>query len=273
MLWSWLGFIAGVAVLLALVRGSPAPRRSVVWGIGCGAVGLLFAIVVYITHEHGPGDSDAGIDAAAMYLAAYVLECALSFDAALAIWAVLAMHRVPASAQPRLLWWALVATIGLRALVLVGGAYLAAAFDGVLYLVGGFLVYQALASIPDPDDSDSSSSRLLQRAAPTCLLIMIVELSLARDSLAVLAISQNVFVIVTSNIMATMTTRSLYGLLVSGDANVLLRHLRPATTALFLLTGATLLLRTYVDVPPLGMLALVVLVLGAAASVHAVRTR
>jgi len=295
MLWLWLGFFAMVAALLSLHRKNAAPtvRSSIYWGLGYGALGLLFAAVVYFTFEHGPTLVEArrsggtGVDAAAMYLSAYLVECALSFDTAFVICLLFQHYRVRSQVQPRLLWWALVSTIVLRVLVLVGSGYLAKAFDGVLYLFGGLLIVSAISCLRDDRDDDDDqggfASWIMRRlrtvrgdhggkylvdgaltAGGVCLLaIIFAELSYASEAVAALSISRNTFIVVTSNVMATMTMHSLYFVLVSMNADVRMKHLRLAIGALLLLTGAKMLVHNHLVLPPVATLALVVFIIGA----------
>ncbi|HEU0033304.1 MAG TPA: hypothetical protein VFQ53_21875 [Kofleriaceae bacterium] len=221
------------------------------------AIGLSFTVVVYVTY---------GLDGAAMYLAAYLIECALSADSLLPLSLVLDANRVRDDARPRLFGWAIGIAIVSRAIVLAGGAYLARAYDDALYLFGGYLAYQAIRCLREDDvhaevdgfvDRWVRHVRAMRSPAAACLLqIAYVESIYAFDSLAALSISSVLLIVITANILATLATRGP-GVLTR------IRPSRAVIAALLLLTGAKLLAHAYLDVPPLIMLALVATIIGA----------
>ena len=283
MLWLWLGFFVMVAALLALQRHAPPTvRGSVYWGFGYGALGLLFAAVVYAAYDH----DGAGVDAAATYLSAYVLECAISFDVIFVISRLFESPRVRSQAKRHVLWWALVAGIALRVLLLLGSAGVARMFAGSVYLSGAVLIADGINCFRDDREGEHPAAsfaawvwkrlritrgdhgnrlfvgRALTAGGVCVLAIVFAELLFAAQSLAAFSISRNIFIVVTSNVMATLAMRSLYFAVVHGGANVPIKHLPPAIGVLFLLAGAKMLAPHHLALAPLATLALVVLIIG-----------
>jgi tellurite resistance protein TerC len=254
--WFWLGFFALVALLLFLDLGvvhrrarEMSLRAAVGWTAGWVALGLSFTGVVYVMYEHNLGGVHlhsfarhaGGTDAAITYVSAYLLEQALSIDNIFVMSLMFRLFRMPGKYQHRVLFWGIIGAIGFRVAMLGGGAWIAAKFDWVFYIFGGYLTWQGvkLFKPEDDEDADPAKSRVVRfvrrfvrvvdgdhggkfsvrvdgrRALTTVALCLIViellDIVFAMDSIpAVLSISQDPFIMITSNIFAIMGLRSLY---------------------------------------------------------------
>lgn len=309
MIWFWLGFFALVAVLVSQHRGTSAsPRNDADRAVRWVALGLSFAGFIYLMYEHAwlgaklvePSDQP-GTDAAVMFTTAYLLEFTLSLDNLVVISLLFHAFRVPKQHQPKLLFWALVATILCRTLMLAGGAYVVRMFDGAFYVLGGYLTYSGVKlMMPEDTDSDppyeSVAVRILRRFHPivdadhggklrivhkgrralTALAVCLVSICLtdaafAFDSLAVLSVSKTLFIVITSNVLATVALRSAYSLVASGIATF--KFARPATATLFVLLGARILAHEHLSVPHIAVLAAVAGAIGVSAVASARATR
>ena len=177
------------------------------------------------------------------YLTGYVLELALAADNVF-VWVTLfSFFAVPAQYQKRVLVYGLLGAVLMRAVMIFVGAVLVARFHWVLYIFGLILVLSGIkmwfASPQSGDLHDNGllkwlRSRLrmvqeyhgdrffivrdgLRYATPLFIVVVFVELTdliFAVDSIpAVFAVTQDPFVVFTSNIFAILCLRSLYFLL------------------------------------------------------------
>ncbi len=293
MIWFWLGFFALVALLLALDLGvlhrkakEPTLKSAALWTVAWVALGLSFAGVVYLIYENHwmgahlkgvpPGHGD-GSDAAITYVSAYLLEQALSIDNIFVIHLIFnKQFRIPVKYQHRVLFWGILGAIVFRLTMLGGGAYLAARFDWIFYIFGGYLAYQGLKLLRGGDDDeeeagDSWALRQLRkivrvvdgdhggrfrvkidgRTALTMVAVCLVVIELtdivfAMDSIpAVLSVSQETFIMVTSNIFAIMGLRSLYFVLAGAVDKF--QYLGYALGVLLILIGAKMVAHRWYD--------------------------
>jgi tellurite resistance protein TerC len=331
MIWFWLGFFALVALLLILDLGvlhrratEPSLRSAVMWTIGWICLGLAFSGVVYLIYENawlgarmaaapagggapatsaiaatGSGD---GADAAITYVAAYLLEQALSIDNIFVMSLLFRSFRVPAKYQHRVLFWGILGAIVFRISMLGGGAYLARRFTWVFYVFGAYLGWQGIKLMRGGDDEDgdhdkSLAIRALRRfvrivdgdhggkfsvridgkfaltTVAVCLVVIeLTDIVFALDSIpAVLAVSQDTFIIITSNIFAILGLRSLYFVLAGAMAKF--KYLKIALALLLIMIGAKLVLHDVVEVPHTISLALIAGIIGAGVLASVIASR
>jgi tellurite resistance protein TerC len=329
MIWFWLGFFALVALLLILDLGvlhrratEPSLRSAVMWTIGWICLGLAFSGVVYLIYENawlgarmaaapaggesvtfvnvaGGGD---GADAAITYVAAYLLEQALSIDNIFVMSLLFRSFRVPAKYQHRVLFWGILGAIVFRISMLGGGAYLARRFTWVFYVFGAYLGWQGIKLMRGGDDEDgdhdkSLAIRALRRfvrivdgdhggkfsvridgkfaltTVAVCLVVIeLTDIVFALDSIpAVLAVSQDTFIIITSNIFAILGLRSLYFVLAGAMAKF--KYLKLALALLLIMIGAKLVLHDVVEVPHTISLALIAGIIGAGVLASVIASR
>jgi TerC family integral membrane protein len=248
-----------------------------------------------------------GGDAVLVYLSAYLLEEALSIDNIFVMSLLFRSFRVPAKYQHRVLFWGILGAIVFRVSLLGGGAWLVRRFTWVFYVFGGYLVYAGGKLLfereGDDDDGDhlerSVVVRMLRRVvrvvdgdhggkflvgpkgrrALTTLAVclIVIELSdivFAFDSIpAVLAISQDTFIMVTSNIFAILGLRSIYFVLAGAMAKF--EYLKLALAVLLILIGAKMIAHDYLDMSHALSLGLIagIIAAGVLASVIASRRR
>jgi tellurite resistance protein TerC len=288
---------------------APTVRSAAAWTAGWVVLGLSFAGVVYLIYENNwggahltgcPPDHADGANAAITYVSAYLLEQALSVDNLLVIALVFKSFRVPSKYQHRVLFWGILGAIVFRVSMLSGGAYLVHHFDFVFYVFGALLAYQGLQLLRGGDDNEEDpaksktvrwlrkfvrvaegdfggafSVRLDGRWALTILAICLVVVELtdilfALDSIpAVLSVSQETFIMVTSNIFAILGLRSLYFVL-EGALNKF-QYLEYALGVLLIGIGAKMIAHQYYTMPHWLSLVIIaaILAIGVVASVIA----
>lgn len=234
-----MGVVVVIAIDLSVSRGSEVtPKKAAAWTgvwvtLSLGFAGLLFHL--------------GGAKAAFPFLTAYVVEYALSVDNLFVFLVIFSYFKVPKAAQHRLLYWGIIGAFLLRGLLIGLGTALVAKFTWVLYLFGAFLLFTAwklLFSGGQDDEVDPESNKVLQLArrvlpvstgdhglafvvredgrrkvTPLFLVLLVVETSdllFALDSIpAVLGISQDPFIVFSSNACAILGLRSLFFLVSS----------------------------------------------------------
>src|SRR5213596_3893898 len=240
-IWFWIAFHIGVFIAIGIdlftfhQRGRElsvraAFRRTAIWLI----VSLGFnALVWRIKGPHHALD----------FLTGYLIEYSLSMDNIFVFVLIFAHFRVPPLAQRRVLVWGIVGALVMRGTMIWCGIALVQRFHFVLYLFGLFLVITALrmffGKYERRDFGESWVIRICRRAFPitnefynehfharvdgrwmltplalALIAIDIMDLVFAVDLIpAVFAITQDPFIVYTSNICAIIGLRSLYFLL------------------------------------------------------------
>jgi tellurite resistance protein TerC len=269
-------------------------REAATWSAVWIILGLAFGAFVWVWR---------GPDAGGQYLAGYLLEKSLSLDNVFVFALVFSWFAVPAAYQHRVLFWGVVGALVFRAIFIAAGAALLDAAHWVIYGFGVLLVVtgirMARASGHAVDPSRNLVLRLLRRiipvsdtyhgpaflvreagrrvATPLLAVLVVVETSdifFAIDSIpAVFAVTEDPFLVFSSNAFAMLGLRALYFLL----AGVIDRfvYLKTGLAALLVVAGAKILLADVLKLPVWATLALIVgvLVVSIAASLRATRGR
>lgn len=187
-----------------------------------------------------PAPTGYGWEATIKYLAAWVLEYSLSVDNIFVIAVIFGYFRVPAHLQHRVLFWGILGALLMRGGMIVAGVELVKRFEWLNYLFGAFLIYTAYKMFRsgegEEDVAHSPAVRLAQKlfkvtheyhgsrffikvdgarvATPLFLALLVVEFTdviFAVDSIpAVLGITQDPFIVFTSNVFAILGLRSLF---------------------------------------------------------------
>jgi len=278
----------------------PTLKSATWWTVGWVCLGLSFAGVVYLIYEHGwlgahmagTPTGDAGGDAAITYVSAYLLEQALSVDNIFVMSLLFHSFRVPVKYQHRVLFWGILGAIGFRIIMLGGGAYLAHRFTWIFYVFGAYLAYQGIKLLREGDEGDDDHDRSLavralrrfvrivdgdyggkfsviidgRRALTTvavCLVVIeLTDIVFALDSIpAVLSVSQDTFIMVTSNIFAIMGLRSLYFVLAGAMSKF--KYLKMALAVLLMMIGVKMLAHAYYQMSHVVSLLLIAGIIGA----------
>ena len=285
-IWFWVGFHAFVLALLALDLGvfnrkahtislKEAGVFSAVWI----SLALLFNVGLYFF---------AGPKQGLEFLTGYLIEYSLSVDNIFVFVLIFSAFAVPSKFQHRVLFWGIVGALLLRGTLIGVGSVLVEQFSWVLYLFGAFLVFAGLrmlrSSGDDPIDLETNPVLKLVRrvvpvsenydgqnfftrqgarrlATPLFVVLILVEFTdvlFALDSIpAIFAITQDPFIVYTSNVFAILGLRSLYFLLAGVvDKFVFLRY---GLAAVLAFVGAKLLLAGVYHIPNLLSLGVIIL--------------
>jgi tellurite resistance protein TerC len=237
----WAGFIGAVLAMLALDLGvfhrdahTVRFREALSWSIVWVVLSLAFAGWVYA--QFG---SERGLE----FLTGYVIEKALSVDNIFVFLVLFSTFKVPPAYQHRVLFWGILGALVMRAAFILLGAALVQRFHFVLYLFGLILVVTGIRLMVKGDEdvhpeanpifklfrrfvpavSEYDGQRFLtvrdgrRYATPLLLVLVAIETAdvvFAVDSIpAVFAVTQDPFIVFTSNIFAILGLRAMYFLL------------------------------------------------------------
>ncbi len=259
-------------------------REALVWTGVWVTLALCFNVVVYFLYGsnwfgwHEVYSTDLkGPEAAQMFLLGYIVELSLSMDNLFVFAAIFAYFRVPLEHQHRVLVWGILAAIFLRGTMVALGAALVEQFDWIMYVFGALLIwtaYKMLKSGDSPIDPERNIFiRLARRAYPittdfhgnrffvtvngvrmmtplflALMLVEIADIMFAIDSIpAIFGITDDTFIVFTSNVFAVMGLRSMYFAL-TGLMHKF-HYLKPAIVGLLAYIGAKMLLHEVLHIP------------------------
>jgi tellurite resistance protein TerC len=277
-------------------------RQALAWTLVWILVALSFSGLVYGIYEHhwfgwgtAPG-TPSGAEAALQYVTGYLLEWSLSVDNIFVIAVIFTYMKIPPQFQYRVLFWGIVGAIALRGAMIAAGAVLIHAFDWMFYVFGAVLIISALRMLKTEDEQfDPSSSVLVKiarrvypiterldgdrfftmvdgaRAATplfvTLLLVDFADVVFAVDSIpAIFAVTQDPFIVFTSNALAILGLRSLYFAI--AGLMVMFRYLKFSLVFILGFVGVKMMLHGHVEISHVLSLAVIVgfLALGVLAS-------
>ncbi len=296
-LFLWVGFTVGVLALLALDLGVfhrkshiVSVRESLIWSAVWISLALLFNTAIFFWMGSGKGVE---------FLTGYLIEKSLSIDNIFVFVLLFTYFRVPALYQHKVLFWGVVGAFAMRAVLIIAGAALLKEYNWVLYVFGGFLVLTAikmalqkeesmdpgknpvvrlvrrLMSVTDEYDGDKfftvRNGRRL--ATPLFLVLIAVEftdLVFAVDSIpAIFAVTDDPFIVYTSNIFAILGLRSLYFAL----AGVMdkFHYLKQGLAVILAFVGVKMLLSQVYHIPSFVSLAVILSILAVSVVVSLLR--
>jgi tellurite resistance protein TerC len=237
----WLGFIVFVIAMLAIDLGIfhrkshvVSTREALVWSGFWIGLALLFNLGVW--KWFGP---QRGME----FLTGYLIEKSLSIDNIFVFVVIFGALGIPALYQHRVLFWGILSALLLRAGMIFGGTALLTRFHWLIYVFGAFLVFTGAKLFLQRDQGanpqDGGLLRLARRlvpsteklageafftvengrrvATPLFMALLLVEgtdVVFAVDSIpAIFAVTNDPFVVFTSNIFAILGLRSLFFLL------------------------------------------------------------
>lgn len=274
--WAWVAFFVFIAAMLALDLGvlqrkahAVSMKEAIAWCIVWVTLAMSFGGVIWWWR---------GGELGQQFIAAYLIELCLSVDNVFVFILVFAYFKVAPQYQHRVLFWGIIGAVVMRAVFILVGVSVIARFHWVLYLFGAFLVYTGIKmALPgdsqvDVDPNHNAAVRLFRRffpvaphneggrffvhhegrsmATPLFIVLIVIEttdLVFALDSLpAVLAITKDGFVALTSNIFAILGLRSLYFAL-SGIMQ-LFRFLKVGLAVILIFIGTKMLIEHWVNI-------------------------
>jgi tellurite resistance protein TerC len=249
--WLWLGFSLFLVFALSVdtlildkkhARPHQSIRAALIWTfvwITCALVfNALLWVYLSVTSEQAVAN-----EVALTFFTGYLIEKSLSVDNLFVFYMIFKQLHIPLAYQQRVLSYGIWGAIIMRLLLILLGAWLVREFHWVLYLMGAFLLLTGCKMLfieaKERDLSQSVIIKIIQRffrvthelheehffirknalfyATPLFVAVVFVEISdliFAFDSIpAIFAITQDPFIVWSSNIFAILGLRAMYFLL------------------------------------------------------------
>jgi tellurite resistance protein TerC len=274
----WFVYVAFIAFVIAMLlvdlklfharEHEPTFRESATWVTVWVSLAIVFGIGILILDGGTTGQE---------YFAGYLVEYSLSVDNMFVFVLIFSYFQVPFTYQHQVLFYGILGALIFRGIFIAAGVSLINTFEWVVYIFGAFLILTAIRIAFGSEEVHPEENPVLkfaQRrlasttrfdgqnlftvengrklATPlfiTLIFIEVTDIIFAVDSIpAILAITTDPFIVLTSNVFAILGLRALYFLLAgSVDRFHLLRY----GLALILgFVGAKMLLEAFhVEIP------------------------
>ena len=285
--WQWMVLLGLIVVLLLAdllvfhreaheISTKEAAVESTVWI----SIGVAFSLVVWWWF---------GGAATGEYFSGYLIEKSLSVDNVF-VWALLMTYfKVPSKYQHRVLFWGIFGALVMRAVFIFLGIELIERFEWILYVFGAFLLFTAarllFGNSEHVDPANSRFLKLVNRVVPSTdkldgphlftrengkrlatplfavlLLVEFTDVIFAVDSVpAVLAVSNEQFIVFASNAFAILGLRALYFLL--ADAHARFGYLQTGLAIILAFVGVKMIIAEWYHIPTFLSLGIIALIL------------
>ena len=252
-LWLWVTFIAIVLVALfidfVVLKKQGAHevnvKEALNWSIIWVAASLAFNALFWWAVKDSTGNAELANTKALEFLTGYLIEKSLAVDNIFVFLMIFTYFAVPPAYQKRVLMIGIVGAIVLRSIMILLGGWLLQEFHWVLYIFGAFLIITGIkmwwAAGKEQSLDSNPALKLLRKllpvsknydgekfwtqengkriATPLFMVICLVGLTdviFAVDSIpAIFAITNDPFIVLTSNVFAILGLRAMYFLLAS----------------------------------------------------------
>jgi len=256
-------------------------KEALGWTITWISLAGVFAGVIYFT---------LGNDKMIEFVTGYALEKSLSVDNMFVFLLVFTTLGIPHKYQHRVLSFGILSAIAMRIVLILVGASLLDNFQWMIYIFGGLLWYTAIRMIIQKEEKKielekNIAVRILKKfmpvnlslvgnkfivpingimhATPLLVALAIIELTdlvFAMDSIpAVLAITRDPFIVITSNVFAILGLRALYFLI--GGMMEKFHYLKPGLIVLLLFIGTKMIISEFYHIPTVTSLIIVFIIL------------
>ena len=296
-LWLWATFV-GIVLLSLFIdfvvlrkQGSQeiGVKEALNWSLVWIALSFLFNGLFWWAIKDETGSTEIANIKSLEFLTGYLIEKSLAVDNIFVFLLIFTYFAVPTHFQKRVLMIGIIGAIVLRTVMILVGGWLLSEFHWVLYVFGAFLILTGVkmwwAAGKEPNLDDNPALKLLRRLIPVSknydgenfwtlengrkiatplfmviCLIALTDVIFAVDSIpAIFAITNDPFIVLTSNVFAILGLRAMYFLL-AAVANKF--HLLNYGLALILVfIGAKMCLIDAYKIPVLFSLGVVVVIL------------
>jgi len=286
-LFVWAGFLLFVLLMLALDLGvfhrkshEVKIREALIWSAVWISIALLFNVGVYFF---------MGQEKAIEFLTGYVIEKSLSVDNLFVFIMVFSYFNVDTKYQHKVLFWGIIGALVMRAIFIFAGVALIQQFHWIIYIFGAFLIFTGIKMLVQKNEKVEPDKnplvRLFKRffpvtdtmhgdsffvkinaktvATPLFIVLLIIEftdLIFAVDSIpAILAISNDTFIIFTSNVFAILGLRALYFAL--AGISKLFYYLKYGLSAILVFVGVKMVIAGFFKIPVMYSLLIIISIL------------
>lgn len=271
----WAGFNVFILIMLALDLGifhrkpkEVTVKDAFLWTGFWVILAFTFNIIVYYTQ---------GPDKAFEFFTGYLIEKSLSADNIFVIILIFSYFQVPQAYQHKVLFWGILGALVMRGAFIFVGVELIHKFHWLIYIFGAFLIFTGIRIVKSGDmkiDPEKNPLILLSRrflpvteqfvedrffvkingriwATPLFLVLILIEstdLIFALDSIpAILAISDDAFIVYTSNVFAILGLRSLYFALAGIEKYFM--YLKYGVSAILIFVGIKMGIADFYKIP------------------------
>lgn len=284
----WIGFNGFILLMLILDLGifhrkahKVTIREALTWT--CVWVALAFAFNVFIYYHLGE-------EKAFEFFTGYLIEKSLSVDNIFVFLMIFTYFQVPDAAQHKVLFWGIGGALVMRVIFILTGIELIHTFHWLIYIFGAFLIFTGIRFITQQDAQVDLERNPLVRlirkfvrvtptfignhffvrqnntvwVTPLFLVLVVIEVSdliFAVDSIpAILAISDDSFIVYTSNVFAILGLRSLYFALAGIEKYF--RYLKYGLAVVLMFVGIKMCITDWYKIPIEISLSFIVFTLG-----------
>ncbi|MGL4825680.1 MAG: TerC/Alx family metal homeostasis membrane protein [Alphaproteobacteria bacterium] len=284
--WALLGIAVSVLLILDLGVFHKNPHKvslkeSIRWSVVWVVLSLLFGVGIVI---------DGGVERGILFFTSYLVEKSLSIDNIFLFTLIFSSLQIQAKYQHRVLFWGVLGALVMRAAMLLGGLSLIEQFEWLLLVFGGILVVTGVKLLMASKETSFLENSFVQRLiawfpfdksyqgkafwiknpegafifTPLFMALVLVELAdlvFALDSIpAVLAITQDPFLVYSSNVLAILGLRSLYFVLVYFVDRF--GYLKKGIAVVLCFIGVKMLIADFFKIPATLSLVFIVCILG-----------
>jgi tellurite resistance protein TerC len=237
-LYVWIAFVVFILVVLLLDLGvfhkkshTVGFKESIIWSGVWIALAVAFSVIIL----YWRGQEDF-----MLFLTGYVIEKSLSVDNLFVFLLIFGFFKIPNQYQHKVLFYGILGALVMRAFFIWAGIAILTKFAWVIYIFGGFLVYSGIKMLmPQSEEHDLEKSWVITwtkkifptsphfhddkffvklngawMITPLFITLIFVEFSdlvFAIDSIpAIIGITNDPFLVFTSNVFAILGLRSLY---------------------------------------------------------------
>lgn len=286
----WIFFWVIVAILFYIDlyvtdhrRGRITVKASLIWSAIWICTALIFNVFIYFYLENGH-------QKALEFLTGYLIEKSLSVDNLFVFLLIFRVMNVPADSQPHVLKWGIISAIVFRIIFIIAGVGLINLFHPVIYLFALILLYAAYKMAFGGEHQVNVEDNPLVKFAVkhfklkpgyhgrqffikidnrtyittlflTLLLIESSDIVFAVDSIpAIIAITTDEFIIISSNIFAILGLRALYFAL-AGIVDIFI-YLKYGVAIVLFYVGVKMLISDFYAIPTIVSLCIIIFCLG-----------
>ena len=284
----WVGFNVFVLIMLALDLGvfhrkshEVSVKEALIWTGVWVVLSLIFNVFIYYYFDE---------EFAVQFLTGYLIEKSLSVDNIFVIILIFSYFHVPSSYQHKVLFLGILGALVMRAIFIFAGIELIHRFHWLIYIFGAFLIITGIRMLfssdakidPEknffvrmvrkimPVTNDYVGDKFFTRvdgalwATPLFLTLVVIEatdLIFAVDSIpAILAISEEPFIVYTSNAFAILGLRSLYFALAGIEKYF--KYLKYGLALILVFVGSKMALSHLIKIPVEISLLVIAVILG-----------
>jgi tellurite resistance protein TerC len=270
----WVAFVTIVVALLVFDLGILHKDEK---EIGATESLMLYGFYVVIALAFGAWVWwQRGATSGLEFYTGYLIEQSLAMDNMFVIATIFSFLGIPRLYQHRVLFWGILGVIAFRAILIGLGAALVYQFNWILFVFGAFLVFTGIRmfrhqghapdmqsnpvfrflttrfrvtkelhgrafTVKQPHPATGKLVTWLTPLAVALILVETVDLIFAVDSVpAVFAVTQDTFIVYTSNIFAILGLRALYFALAAAMNRF--RYLQTSLAIILVLVGIKILL-------------------------------